>query len=184
MSGDDKASASPSGGSYAPYGQLVKMLMPSVGSIAIYGPDGELVWCSDGYERPDLRGLLESLRASDTVAGRGKVESTSAGVPAFVSGLRGTDMRPLGSIVIELSHTQNSRYSGSMVASLLRPVLDCLESRLGFEAAAPRASRGAAERARRRRQLRLAAHASTKTIGKTRARWNGCCGTASSTSVA
>jgi diguanylate cyclase (GGDEF)-like protein len=136
-SGDDKASASPSGGSYAPYGQLVKMLMPSVGSIAIYGPDGELVWCSDGYERPDLRGLLESLRASDTVAGRGKVESTSAGVPAFVSGLRGTDLRPLGSIVIELSHTQNSRYSGSMVASLLRPVLDCLESRLGFEAAAP-----------------------------------------------
>ncbi len=135
--GDDDAPASPSGGSYAPYGQLVKMLMPSVGSIAIYGPDGDLVWCSDGYERPDLRALLESLRASDTVAGRGKVESTSAGVPAFVSGLRGRDMRPLGSVVIELNQTQNSRYSGSMVASLLRPVLDCLESRMSLEATTP-----------------------------------------------
>ena len=45
---------------YAPYGQLVKMLLPSAGSTAIYDAQGELVWCSDGYERPDLRGLLES----------------------------------------------------------------------------------------------------------------------------
>jgi diguanylate cyclase (GGDEF)-like protein len=127
------ASASATAGGYAPYGQLVKMLLPSVGSIAIYDVAGELLWCSDGYERPDLRALLDSLRASDTVAGRGRVESTSAGVPAFVSALRGEDMRPLGNVVIELSHSQNSRYSGSMVASLLRPVLDCLESRMNLE---------------------------------------------------
>jgi len=128
----DSASAS-NAGSYAPYGQLVKMLLPSVGSIAIYGADGEVVWCSDGYERPDLRALLDSLRASDTVASRGRVESTSSGVPAFVSALRAADMRPLGSVVIELSQAQNSRHSGSMVASLLRPLLDCLESRMSLE---------------------------------------------------
>jgi diguanylate cyclase (GGDEF)-like protein len=127
------ASASATAGGYAPYGQLVKMLLPSVGSIAIYDVEGELLWCSDGYERPDLRALLDGLRASDTVAGRGRIESTSAGVPAFVSALRGEDMRPLGSVVIELSQSQNSRYSGSMVASLLRPVLDCLESRMNLE---------------------------------------------------
>ena len=152
--------------------------MPSVGSIAIYGADGELVWCSDGYERPDLRALLESLRASDTVAGRGKVESTSAGVPAFVSGLRGKDMRPLGSVVIELSHTQNSRYSGSMVASLLRPVLDCLESRMSLEA------HGAAAASPPTPAASICCSRSTRTIARTRARWNSCCGTASSISVA
>jgi diguanylate cyclase (GGDEF)-like protein len=127
------SSASANAGGYAPYGQLVKMLLPSVGSIAIYDAGGELVWCTDGYERPDLRGLLDSLRASDTVAGRGKVEATSAGVPAFVSALCGEDRRPLGSIVIELSNSQTSRYSGSMVASLLRPVLDTLEARMSLE---------------------------------------------------
>ena len=120
---------------YAPYGQLVKMLLPSAGSIAIYDAQGELVWCSDGYERPDLRGLLESIRGSEaeTLSGRGSVEHTSAGVPAFVAGLKGQDGAPLGSLVLELSQGQSARYSGSMVASLLRPVLDCLESRMNLE---------------------------------------------------
>jgi diguanylate cyclase (GGDEF)-like protein len=108
------------------------MLLPSVGSIAIYKAAGELVWCSDGYERPDLRALLDSLLAADTVAGRGRIDSTSAGVPAFIAGLKGPDSRPLGSVVIELPNNQASR-SGSMVGSLLRPVLDCLESRLDLE---------------------------------------------------
>jgi diguanylate cyclase (GGDEF)-like protein len=108
------------------------MLLPSVGSIAIYEASGELVWCSDGYERPDLRELLDSLLASDTVAGRGRIESTSAGVPAFIAGLKGQDNRPLGSVVIELPSNQGSR-SGSMVGSLLRPLLDCLESRMDLE---------------------------------------------------
>jgi diguanylate cyclase (GGDEF)-like protein len=118
---------------YAPYGQLVKMLLPSVGSIAIYDVAGELVWCSDGYERPELRKLLDELRASETVAGRGRVENTADGVPAFVAGLKSEDGAPLGSLVIELSRGQNSRYSGSLVASLLRPVLDCLENRMNLE---------------------------------------------------
>ena len=113
------ASVSANAVGYAPYGQLVKMLLPSVGSIAIYDARGELVWCTDGYERPDLRALLDSLRASETVAGRGKVESTSAGLPAFVAALRAADRRPLGSIVVELGNSQSSRYSGSMVASLI-----------------------------------------------------------------
>jgi diguanylate cyclase (GGDEF)-like protein len=131
------ASVSANAVGYAPYGQLVKMLLPSVGSIAIYDARGELVWCSDGYERPELRALLDSLRASETVAGRGKVESTSAGLPAFVAALRAADRRPLGSIVIELGSSQSSRNSGSMVASLLRPVLDTLEARMSLEPTAP-----------------------------------------------
>ena len=128
----DDAAPPAAGAAYAPYGQLVKMLLPSVGSIAIYEATGELVWCSDGYERPDLRALLDSLLASDTVAGRGRIESTSAGVAAFIAALRGQNARPLGSVVIELPSNQASR-TGSMVGSQLRPVLDCLESRMDLE---------------------------------------------------
>jgi len=122
-------------GGYAPYGQLVKMLLPSARSIAIYDSAGELVWCSDGYERPELRKLLDELRASDTVAGRGRVENTVDGAPAFVAGLRAADGAPLGALVIELNlnNNQSGRYSGSMLAGLLRPVLDCLENRMNLE---------------------------------------------------
>src|SRR5215471_11260175 len=133
---EEEASAVSDKAGYGPYGQLVKMLMPSAGSIAIYDPAGELVWCSDGYERPDLRKLLDDLRASDTVAGRGRVENTSDGVPAFVAGLRSEDGAPLGALVIELNRSQtgqSNRYSGSLLAGLLRPVLDCLENRLNLE---------------------------------------------------
>jgi diguanylate cyclase (GGDEF)-like protein len=118
--------------SYAAYGQLIKMLLPSTGSIVICDSGNELIWCSDGYERPDLRQLLERLRSSDTIASRGSIEPTAAGVPAFVALLRGKHSRPLGSLVIELS--ENSKQTPSMVLSMLRPVLDTLENRLDLEA--------------------------------------------------
>jgi diguanylate cyclase (GGDEF)-like protein len=123
---------SPAAGGYAPFAQLVRMLLPSARSVAIYDPHAELIWCSDGFERPDLRALLEQQRASDTLASRGSVETTSAGVPVFISGLRGADARPLGSLVIELSGG-SSRSTPSMVVSMLRPVLDCLEGLLHLE---------------------------------------------------
>src|SRR6185369_10924378 len=117
--------------SYAAYGQLIKMLLPSTGGIAIYDGAAELIWCSHGYEQLDLRQLIERLRSNDTLASRGSIELTSAGVPAFVALLRGEHSRPLGSLVIELN--QNSKQTPSMVLSMLRPVLDTLENRLDLE---------------------------------------------------
>src|SRR5690606_7549418 len=97
-----------------------------------------------GYERPDLRELLEQQRAAETLASRGRVENTSAGVPVFISALRSPDARPLGSIVIELGKS-SSRSTPSMVVSMLRPVLDCLESRLDLESAPLAHTAGSAE---------------------------------------
>jgi hypothetical protein len=120
------------------------MLLPSARSVALYDPGAELVWCSDGYERPDLRALLEQQRASETLATRGSVDTTSSGVPVFISGLRGANARPLGSVVIELGGGSGSRSTPSMVVSMLRPVLDCLESKLDLEQNTEEAERGAA----------------------------------------
>ena len=108
------------------------MLLPSTGSVAIYDPRCELLWCSDGFERLDLRELLEQQRASETLSGRGSLVTTTAGIPVFISGLRGAGMRPLGSLVIELSGS-SSRSTPSMIVSMLRPVLDCLEGRMDLE---------------------------------------------------
>ncbi|HJR70440.1 MAG TPA: GGDEF domain-containing protein [Gammaproteobacteria bacterium] len=124
-------SQDPAAGAYAPYAQLVKMLLPSARSVAIYDHHAELLWCSEGFERPELRVLLEHQRASETVATRGRVENTPSGVPVFISELRAANARPLGSVVIELS--SGSRSTPSMVVSMLRPVLDCLERFLDLE---------------------------------------------------
>src|SRR5262249_4392038 len=109
---------------YAPYGQLVKMLLPSAGSIVIYDAAGEVAWCSDGSARPDLRALLDRLKSAgaETLAGRGGVEPTAGGASAFVSALRGPDGRPLGALVLELrSSDQSPRQTASFLAGLLRP---------------------------------------------------------------
>lgn len=129
-------------GGFAPFAQLVRMLLPSARSVAIYDPGAELVWCSDGYEQPDLRALLQEQHTSETLSGRGRVDTTAAGVPVFIAGLRGADARPLGSIVIDLAGS-SSRSTPSMVASMLRPVLDCLESHLDLGQGAVASDRSA-----------------------------------------
>jgi diguanylate cyclase (GGDEF)-like protein len=117
---------------YAPYGQIIKMLLPSVGCIAIYGADGELVWCSDGFERPDLRDLLERLRSGQGVSTGGGVSHTTSGMPAFVAPLNDDSGSALGSLVVELDRG-NGRSPHSMIVSMLRPVLDCIATRLNLD---------------------------------------------------
>jgi diguanylate cyclase (GGDEF)-like protein len=134
-------SNTPAATGYAPFAQLIKMLLPSARSVALYDTHAELVWCSDGYERPDLRALLLQPRAGDAAA-RGSVETTSDGIPVFLAALRGGDAQPLGSLVVELGGG-NSRSTPSMVVSMLRPVLDCLESQLDLEHSTRAADRSA-----------------------------------------
>jgi diguanylate cyclase (GGDEF)-like protein len=134
-------SNTPAATSYAPFAQLIKMLLPSARSVTLYDARPELVWCSDGYERPDLRALLLQPRAGDAAA-RGSVETTSEGVPVFVAALRGAGSQPLGSLIVELGGG-NSRSTPSMVVSMLRPVLDCLESQLDLEHSTLAADRSA-----------------------------------------
>jgi diguanylate cyclase (GGDEF)-like protein len=129
--------------SYAPFARLVKMLLPSTRSVAVYDSRAELLWCSDAFERLDLRELLEQQRTSETVASRGSVVTPSGGSPVFISGLRGADMRPLGSLVIELGGGGSSRSTPSMIVSMLRPVLDCLEGLMDLEHRAPAEDRSA-----------------------------------------
>jgi diguanylate cyclase (GGDEF)-like protein len=122
-------------GGYEPYGQLVKMLLPSTRSVAIYDGETTLAWCSEGYERPDLRAMLEQFRATqnDALAKSSIVKHAAAGEHAFIAALRGTDGNVLGYFVLELDEGQSARYSDSIAASLLKPVLDCLENRMSLE---------------------------------------------------
>jgi len=120
---------------YAPYGQLIKMLLPRAGSIAFYGADEDLLWCSDGCERPDLKVVLADLPEgeSDELSGGGAIRALSDDDKAFVYLLKNQSETHLGTLVVELGASGSRQTSGSMVASLLRPVLDCLENRVEVE---------------------------------------------------
>ncbi len=130
----EAAEAPDAAGIYAPYGQLIKMLLPRCAGIAFYGPEKELLWCSDGYERPDLKVVLDDLPTDDSeqMSGGGVIRSLGDDGSAFVYVLRGQAGEHLGTLVVEIGDGQRQT-SGSMVASLLRPVLDCLENRVDVE---------------------------------------------------
>lgn len=119
---------------FAPYAQLVRMLVPSAGTVSLYGAGGELLWSSDGFERPDLCELVD--RPAREAGARGgpsaSIEPMSSGSSAFVTPLDGPAGRPLGHLVVELADSAAAgRYS--MLASLLGPVVEALQSRLALE---------------------------------------------------
>lgn len=133
--------------SYAPYAQLAKMLVPSSGCIAIYDTLGDLIWCSDGFERPDLRELVDELKATQSQGSgnQGTVRKTASGVNAFTCVLRAENQQPLAFVLIELGGGSQGLVSGSMAPSLLRPVLECLASRIHLEQVVARRPRAADE---------------------------------------
>lgn len=123
--------ASPEQHRYVPYAQLVKMLVPSAGTVSVYGAADDLLWCSDGYERPDLRELLDAARRASGGTLAGTIESAPTGPAAYLTDLEDEHGVRLGTLVVELAESAGGRRS--VAPSLLRPVVDCLESRLRLE---------------------------------------------------
>jgi diguanylate cyclase (GGDEF)-like protein len=123
--------------SYAPYAQLVKMLVPSSGCVALYDAAGDLIWCSEGYEPTDFRELVESIKieTNNTVLD-GQIRQTASEVMAYSAALRGEGGLALGFVVIHLGKGRNAAKATSMTSSLLRPVLDVLAARIGLERSA------------------------------------------------
>lgn len=126
--------------SYAPYAQLVKMLAPSTGCIALYDVEGDLIWCSDGFERPDLREIVDALHDELAKSGANKagVRKTSTGLATFASLLNDADAKHIGSVIVELGHADEASVSSAVTLSLLRPVLECLQTRVALEQAVAR----------------------------------------------
>lgn len=129
------ASQTPSGDAYAPFGKLIKMLHPRVGSMVIYGPDGAAVWYSDGVENTDLHALAATVFKPEAGAvggtGQGLQRDTSGGDRAVLLPLvspQGTGL--LGALAMEFDIQGQSE---TMIASLFNPVLDCITRQLQLE---------------------------------------------------
>jgi hypothetical protein len=115
---------------FAPYAQLVKMLVPSSASLAVYDIDGDLIWCSDGYERPDLREIVDELRAeASSAAGcQPGIRTTTTGITAFGAVLSDDGGHAIGCAIVELAAVDQGG-SHAVAPSLLKPVLECIRAR-------------------------------------------------------
>ena len=115
---------------YAPYSQLIKMLLPRSISVTIFDHEGEVAWSSDGYARPEITELLEQ-HLTDVTRSHGTICETSSGQAAFLEHLN-SENRRLGSVIVELGPSR-SAWNDKVVRGLLRPVLRCLENCLELE---------------------------------------------------
>ena len=102
----DGSNAAPSATTYAPYSQLIKMLLPRSISVTIFDHAGELAWSSDGYARPEITELLEKHR-TDVTRGKGRIYDTSSGQAAFLEHLN-SENRRLGSVIVELGPSRSA----------------------------------------------------------------------------
>lgn len=117
---------------YAPYAQLIKMLLPRSSAVAIYDHNGELTWCSDGYEKPEFRELITRYAHSNSAELRlGVLRETASGQVVFHVALVASD-HELGAMVIELGEAKHP-WNEQVVRGLLTPVLRCLENTLELE---------------------------------------------------
>jgi len=119
---------------YEAYAQLARMLLPSSGRLAIYAVDGDLSWCSDGFEQPGFRELVDDFRQRNQGLGgnQGVIRNTSGGVSALIARLGDSSGKVLGYVVIELDRTHTNA-GKSMAVSMTRPLLGCLASQLALE---------------------------------------------------
>lgn len=121
---------------YAPFAQLAKMLVPSSGSVNLYDARGELIWCSEGAEQPDLRELVDYLRTQ--LRGPPAVRQTATGITALTARLRGEEQESLGYVIIELGAERSN--SHALAANLLKPLVECIRTRLTAERRQPDAT--------------------------------------------
>jgi len=121
---------------FGPFAQLAKMLVPSSGCVSLYDAHGELIWCSDGYEQPDLRELVDFLRAQ--LNATPAVRKTATGITALTARLRGERQETLGYVIIELAAERSTGHA--LAANLLKPLVECIRARLSAERASPEAT--------------------------------------------
>lgn len=126
---------------YDAYAQLLKMLLPSSECLAIYSTEAELVWCSDGFERPGFRELVASFgpEIPGNEDNQAVVRESAGGGVALMARLADANGQPLGYALIDLDRA-HSNAGNSMAISITRPLLACLASQLRLErevAAAP-----------------------------------------------
>jgi diguanylate cyclase (GGDEF)-like protein len=119
-------------GSFEPYAQLIRSLMPRANSVFVFDAEGELRWTSETTTGPDLVNLvadvLPNARQQSNAAGELRV--LEGNLPVYFCWLR-NDAQALIAIVAVVCRPSASgeldpARSFSLAHAFLRPALECL----------------------------------------------------------
>jgi diguanylate cyclase (GGDEF)-like protein len=134
----DETTVDPSG-SFEPYGQLVRSLLPRATSVALYDAAAKLLWSSETTTDPDLHNLVENaVEARGANQGGGQMRLLDGTVPVYLCWLRDDSERLIGVVVVvcrQSGDPDSEARAFSVAYPLLRPGLECLRRELLSRAA-------------------------------------------------
>jgi len=121
----------PTDASFEPYGRLLRMLMPSVGSVVVHDGFANLVWSSDEGNLADAPEIVKETISNALAEGSefaGIVRTLDADRVVYSFAIRGEQIELLGivSMVARLTGKQTEARSLNYVRPLIQPALECL----------------------------------------------------------
>jgi diguanylate cyclase (GGDEF)-like protein len=127
-------------GSFEPYVQLVRSLLPRATSVSLFDAAGGMRWTSETTTGPDFYNLVESALEAGGASpqGPGLLRMLDGNLPVYLCWVRDDTEQLIGivAVVCRSSGDPESESRGfSFVHSLLRPVLECLRRDLLSRAA-------------------------------------------------
>lgn len=119
-------------GSFEPYAQLIRSLMPRAISVSVFDADGEMRWTSETTTGPDLVNLVEDVlpNARQQRDAAGELRVLEGSLPVYFCWLR-NDAKVLVAIVAVVCRPSSSgeldpARSFSLAHAFLRPALECM----------------------------------------------------------
>ncbi len=127
-------------GSFEPYAQLVRSLLPRATCVALYDANGEQRWSSETTTGPDLHNLVEDALAAggSSPQGPGVMRMLDGNQPVYLCWTRDDAELLIGVVVVVCRQTNDPESESrgfSFALSLLRPALECLRRELMSRAA-------------------------------------------------
>jgi len=127
-------------GSFEPYAQLIRCLLPRATSVAVFDAEGELRWSTETTTGPDLVNMIEQAlpNARADKDGAGELRLLEGSLPVYVCWLRddaGTLVALVAVVCRPSGATEIDPRGFALAHAFLRPALECLRRDLISRAA-------------------------------------------------
>jgi diguanylate cyclase (GGDEF)-like protein len=118
-------------GSFEPYAQLVRSLLPRAAAVCVFDANGDLRWSSETTTGPDLGTLVAAClpSARNDVESAGQLRVLDGNHPVYMCWMRNDEnvlVAILGVVCRANGGEATEARSFSLVHALLRPALECL----------------------------------------------------------
>jgi diguanylate cyclase (GGDEF)-like protein len=140
-------------GSFEPYVQLVRSLLPRASGVSLFDATGAMRWASETTTGPDFHSLVEDALTAGgpRPQGPGLLRMLDGNLPVYLFWIRNEAEELIGIVAVTCKQNGNAESEAqefSFKHALLRPVLECLRRDLLSRAAIDHLSRTVTSRDR------------------------------------